>query len=51
MSASYEAIGEYQRLVENAVNQIFFYCQIWSMNQLNIQLNYLENKKVENRPF
>ena len=24
MSASYEAIGEYQRLVENAVNQIFF---------------------------
>ena len=51
MSASYEAIGEYQRLVENAVNQIFFFCQIWSMNQLNIQLNYLENKKVENRPF
>ena len=51
MSASYEAIGEYQRLVENAVNQIFFYCQIWIMNQLNIQLNYLENKKVENRPF
>ena len=24
MSASYEAIGEYERLVENAINQIFF---------------------------